>query len=200
MAATASPYGFVPVKKADGTPFTQAQESFPIKAEAKNIGYGAIVSLAAGEVKLATGDGTNAVAQNFGGSSVGAVGIFVGCEYINAQGQLIFSQYYPASTAGATAYVVTDPGVTFQVQSNTAVTAAKLGQNVNITGAQVTGDTNTTTGKTDIAVGAPVKTLLPFKIVGFSDRPGSAAGDDKTDLLVKFNLAYHNYGTAFTAI
>lgn len=200
MAATASPYGFVPVKKADGTPFTQAQESFPIKNEAKNIGYGAIVSLAGGQVKLATGDGSNAVAQNFGGSSVGAVGIFVGCEYINAQGQLIFSQYYPASTANATAYVVTDPGVTFQVQSNTAVAANKLGYNVNITGAQVTGDTNTTTGKSEIAVGTPATTLLPFKIVGFSDRPGSAAGDAKTDLLVKFNLAYHNYGTAFTAI
>ena len=200
MATTASPYGFVPVKKADGTPFTQAQDSFPIKTAATNIGYGTIVSLSAGEVIMAAGTGANAVANNFGGSSVGALGIFVGCEYINAEGQLIFSQYYPASTAGATAYVVTDPGVTFQVQSSGAVVAAKLGQNVNITDAQVTGDVNTTTGKSTKDVGAPVVGLLPFKVVGFSDRSGSAAGDAKTDLLVKFNLAYHNYGTAFTAI
>jgi len=147
MATTASPYGFVPVKKADGTPFTQAQESFPIKSAATNIGYGTIVSLNAGEVVMAPGTGANAGANNLGGSNVGALGIFVGCEYINAQGQLIFSQYYPASTAGATAYVVTDPGVTFQVQSSGAVAAAKLGQNVNITGVQVTGDVDTVTGK-----------------------------------------------------
>ena len=200
MATTASPYGFVPVKKADGTPFTQAQDSFPIKTAATNIGYGTIVSLNAGQVVMAPGTGTDATTNNLGGANVGALGIFVGCEYINAEGQLIFSQYYPASTAGATAYVVTDPGVTFQVQSSGAVLAATLGKNVNITGVQVSGDVNTTTGKSTKDVGAPVVGLLPFKVVGFSDRSGSAAGDAKTDLLVKFNLAYHNYGTAFTAV
>ena len=39
---------------------------------------------------------------------------FVGCSYYNAQGQLIFSQYYPANTATGvvlTAYVIDDPTV-----------------------------------------------------------------------------------------
>ena len=42
--------------------------------------------------------------------------MFVGCSYVNAQGQQIWSQYYPANTTGVvTAFVVDDPNTVFQV-------------------------------------------------------------------------------------
>lgn len=200
MASTASPYGFVPVKKADGTPYAGARDSFLIDPDgvSQNIGYGSIVEINAGYVQLASGTGADATTNNLGGSSIGALGVFVGCEYVNSEGQLIFAQYYPSGTTGATAYVVTDPGVTFQVQADAAVAQTALGHNAPLTGAQhATTSVNTTTGKSNVALDATTATgTKAFKVVGFSTRAGqSAIGDAATDVLVKFNLPYHQFGT-----
>jgi hypothetical protein len=34
-----------------------------------------------------------------------------------------------------------------------------------------------------------------FKVIGFVTRPGSTIGDAYTDVLVKINSPYHQYGT-----
>ena len=198
MASTASPYGFVPVRKADGTPYAGARDAFLITPAgvANNIGYGSIVEIAAGYVQLASGTGADATTNNLGGSSIGALGVFVGCEYINAEGQLIFSQYYPSGTLNATAYVVTDPGVTFQAQANGALAQGTLGQNIVIVAQGATNSVNTATGKSNMALGAAADSAdKGLKIVGFSTRGTSAIGDAKTDVLVKFNSAFHQFGT-----
>jgi hypothetical protein len=202
MATTAAPYGFVPVKNADGSPYNGARDAFLVKATGynENIGYGSIVRLVNGYVQLSLSTGSApGDTNNFGGvANGGALGVFVGCEYINAEGQLIFSQYFPSGTTNATAYVVTDPGVTFQVQASGAVAQALLGRNtfLSATPDGDTDDVNTTTGKSKTAVShSAVDATKGFKIVGFSDRPGSTVGDLFTDLLVKFNPAYHLYGT-----
>ena len=128
---------------------------------------------------------------------VGAIGVFVGCEYVNAQGQLIFSQYYPSGTANATAYVVTDPNVTFQVQADGAIAQTALGHNAPLTAAQnATTSVNTTTGKSNMQLDATTATATKsFKVVGFVTKPGSAIGDAFTDVLVKINSPYHQMGT-----
>ena len=199
MASTAAPYGFVPVKKADGTPYAGARDSFLIDPSgvAQNIGYGSIVEINAGYVQLASGTGADATTNNLGGNGIGALGVFVGCEYVNSEGQLVFNQYYPSGTENATAYVVTDPGVTFQVQADGAIAQTALGHNAPLTGAQnATTSVNTTTGKSNIALDATTATATKaFKVVGFVTKPGSAIGDAKTDVLVKFNLPYHQFGT-----
>jgi hypothetical protein len=202
MATTAAPYGFVPVKNADGSPYNGARDAFLVKPSAynENIGYGSIVMLKDGYVQLSLKTGSAAGdANNFGGvANGGALGVFVGCEYINAEGQLIFSQYFPSGTTNATAYVVTDPGVTFQVQASGPVAQALLGRNtfLSATPDGDTDDVNTTTGKSKTAVShSATDATAGLKIVGFSDRPGSTVGDLFTDLLVKFNPAYHLYGT-----
>tara|TARA_R100000951_G_scaffold113306_1_gene115046 strand:+ start:502 stop:1128 length:627 start_codon:yes stop_codon:yes gene_type:complete len=207
MATTASPYGFIPVKKADGTPYAGARESFLIKPSSynENIGYGSIVMLKDGYVQLSLKTGSaSGDANNFGGAAnAGALGVFVGCEYVNSEGQLIFSQYFPSGTANATAYVVTDPGVTFQVQASGAVAQALLGRNtfLSATPDGDTDDVNTTTGKSKTAVShSATDATAGLKIVGFSDRAGqSTVGDAYTDLLVKFNFAYHQFGTGDVA-
>lgn len=199
MASTAAPYGFVPVKKADGTPYAGARDSFLIDPSgvSQNIGYGSIVEINAGYVQLASGTGADATTNNLGGNGIGALGVFVGCEYVNSEGQLVFNQYYPSGTTNATAYVVTDPGVTFQVQADGAIAQTALGHNAPLTGAQnATTSVNTTTGKSNIALDATTATATKaFKVVGFVTKPGSTIGDAATDVLVKFNLPYHQYGT-----
>jgi len=198
MATTASPYGLVPVRKADGTPYAGARDAFPVKASAHNfnIGYGSVVFLNAGFVELSQDTGSANNTNNFGGATnVGALGVFVGCEYVNSEGQLIFSQFFPANTANATAFVVTDPGVTFQAQCDNTVAQTALGQNTFFASTPDTDDVNTTTGKSILALDASSKdTTAGFKIVGFSTRAGqSAVGDAFTDVLVKFNNSYHAF-------
>ena len=202
MASTASPYGLVPVKNADGSPYCGARDAFQIASGlANNIGYGSLVKLDGGRIEIATGTGADATTNNFAVNGGGAAGVFVGCEYVNAQGQLVFDQLFPTTTAAPTgtkiiAYVVTDPGVTYQVQSTGAVPDTDIGQNVTFSAAQnATTSVNTVTGKSNMAVGAAATATKGFKIVGTSDRGDSVAGDAKTDLLVKINAPYHLFGT-----
>lgn len=199
MATIASPYGLVPVRKADGTPYAGARDAFLIDPAgvAERIGYGSIVILANGYVKLSLKTGSaSGDTNNFGGTADnGALGVFVGCEYINAEGQLIFSQFYPENTVNATAYVVTDPGVTFQAQANGALAQATLGQNVPVIAQTATGSVSNTTGKSNLALGAAADGAKGLKIVGFSTRGTSEIGDAYTDVLVKFNFAFHQFGT-----
>ena len=130
MATTASPYGLVPVKNSDGSPYTGARNAYPVKASSYNVNifYGSVVILKDGYVQASVQTGEANDGNNFAAAAdAGALGVFVGCEYINSEGQLIFSQYFPANTANATAYVVDDPNVTFMAQADGAVTQAMLG-------------------------------------------------------------------------
>ena len=196
MASTATPYGLVPVKNADGSNYVGARNAYPIKASSYNVNIynGTVVILKDGFVQIAATTGEDNSSNNFAGAAnAGALGVFVGCEYINSEGQLVFNNYFPANTANATAYVVDDPNVTFQAQADGAVAQAFLGRNTSMAAAQDTNAGSTATGKSNIALDADAvdaKTEA-FKIIGFSDRPGSAVGDAKTDLLVKFNPEFH---------
>ena len=180
-------------------PYAGATDSFLITPAgvAQNIFYGSVVEINAGYVQLASGTGADATTNNLGGSGIGALGVFVGCEYINAQGQLIFSQYYPTGTDNATAFVITDPNVTFQVQADGAIAQAALGHNAPLTGAQhATTSGSTTTGKSNIQLDATTATATKsFKVIGFVTKSGSAIGDAYTDVFVKINAPYHQYGT-----
>ena len=195
MATTASPYGFVPVRKADGTPYSGARDAFLITPAgvAQNIGYGSIVELNAGYVQLASGTGADATTNNLGGSGVGAIGVFVGCEYINAQGQVINAQYYPSGTANGgeiKAKVITDPSVAFQAQLDGSGAQTVLGNNTFFAAAQSTSTGSTATGNSTSALDATVQTAAAaFRIVDFVSEPGDAF----TDVLVKFNPSAHSY-------
>lgn len=199
MANTASPYGLKPVNRIDGTNYVGAQRQFKINPAgyAANVFYGSVVALDAnGYLTLVTTTGSNGTTDAF---PAGTVGVFVGCEYNNAQGQRIWSQFYPANTTGdVRAYVIDDDRVVFQVQANGSIGQAKLGENVFLANAQSTSTGSVQTGVSNVAVSATSQTAAAaFRVVGFVDMQGmSTVGDAYTDVLVKFNPGQHSYSNA----
>lgn len=201
MASTASPYGFRAVNEIGGLPYAGSTRSFLINPAGynTNIFNGSLVYVAdTGYLQLVTASGADGTTNAFpaGTTLTGAVGVFVGCSYYNAQGQLIFSQYYPANTTGVVeAFVIDDPNTVFQVQANGSVGQAALGANVTLANAQTTSTGSTTTGNSNVAVSSTATTsTAPFRVIGFVNKQGfSQVGDAYTDLLVKWNPGWHSY-------
>jgi len=197
MSTVNAPYGLRAVNRNDGMPYAGATSQFLIDPAglASNIFNGQVVIINAnGYIALSTATGADLTTNNLGGSSLGAWGVFVGCSYVNAQGQQIYAQYYPSGTTGVvTAYVITDPSVTFQAQLDGQVTQAALGANTFFAAAQSTSTGSTRTGNSTSALDATVQTAAAaFKIVGFA----SPLTDTYTEVLVKFNPGAHAYTNA----
>jgi len=197
MASSNSPYGLRAVNRNDGMPYAGATSQFLINPAglASNLFNGQVVLINAnGYIALATATGADLTTNNLGGDSLGAWGVFVGCSYINAQGQQIYAQYYPSGTTGVvTAYVITDPNVTFQAQLDGQVTQAALGANTFFAAAQSSSTGSTQTGNSTSALESTVvTTAAAFKIIGFA----SPLTDTYTEVLVKFNPGAHAYTNA----
>jgi len=203
MALTAAPYGLRPVKRADGMPYAGAQTVYLIDpaGEATNIFTGQVVHLGAdGYIALSTATGadgtTNALPT--GTTLTGSIGVFMGCEYVNAQGQLVHSQYYPSGTVAPTgtqikAYVVNDPDVLFQAQLDGSGAQTIIGTNTFFAAAQSTSTGSTRTGNSTSALESTVvTTTAAFRIVEHVSPPGDAFAD----VLVKFNPGYHAFTNA----
>ena len=195
MATTAAPYGLKPVKRADGMPYAGATSQYLIDpaGEATNLFYGQVVIIGAdGYIALATGTGADLTTNSISGTSgVGGIGVFVGCEYTNAQGQRLFAQYYPTGTANGgsiKAYVVDDPDVLFQAQLDGAGAQTVIGTNTFFAAAQSTSTGDTATGNSTSALDATVvTTAAAFRIVAHVSDPSDAF----PDVLVKFNPSAH---------
>jgi hypothetical protein len=197
MATTAAPYGLRPVKRVDGMPYAGATNQYLIDPAGynTNLFYGAAVFVnSSGYINLITGTGADATTNDWptGSSSgmTGAIGVFVGASYINAQGQQMYGQYYPANTTGVvTAYVVDDPMVLFQAQLNNTATQAAVGRNTFFAAAQSTSTGSTQNGNSTSALSAStVTTTAAFRILGFA----SPVSDAYPDVLVKINPAWHS--------
>jgi len=187
-------YGLKPVQRVDGMPYAGATRLYKIDpaGEATNLFYGQVVNIGAdGYIALATATGADATTNNLGGSGVGAIGVFVGCEYTNAQGQTIFSQYYPSGTANGgdiVAYVVDDPNALFQAELDETATQTMVGINTTFATAQTTSTGSTTTGVSNSQLDATVATTAKaFKIVALAPDVSTAA------VLVKFNPSFHRF-------
>lgn len=192
MANTAAPYGLKPVKRADGQPYAGATSTYLIDpaGEATNIFNGQVVIIGAdGYIALATGTGADLTTNSISGTTgVGAIGVFVGCEYENDLGQTVHSQYYPSGKTNAKAYVVDDPNVLFQAQLDGAGAQTVIGTNTFFAAAQSTSTGSTTTGNSTSSLDATVvTTAAAFRIVGHV----SPADDVFPDVLVKINPGAH---------
>ena len=192
MATTAAPYGLKPVKRADGMPYAGATSQYLIDpaGEATNLFYGQVVIIGAdGYIALATGSGADLTTNSISGTTgVGAIGVFVGCEYTNDMGQTVQAQYYPSGALNAKAYVVDDPNVLFQAQLDGTGAQTVIGTNTFFAAAQSTSTGSTSTGNSTSALDATVQTAAAaFRIVAHV----SPASDAFPDVLVKFNPGAH---------
>ena len=198
MASTNSPYGLRPVNRNDGMPYAGATSQFlidPTSGAGTNLFYGqAVLINASGYIALSTATGADLTTNNLGGDTLGAWGVFVGCSYVNAQGQQIYGQYYPSGTTGVvTAYVITDPNVTFQAQLDGAGTQAMIGNNTFFSAVQSTSTGSTRTGNSTSALESTVvTTAAAFKIIGLAAPTSDLYGE----VLVKFNPGAHAYTNA----
>ena len=201
MATTAAPYGLKPVKRADGMAYAGATSQFLIDpaGEGTNLFYGQVVHIGAdGYIALSTATGADGGTNAFptGTTLTGSLGVFVGCEYVNDQGQPTFAQYYPSGTSNGgaiRAYVVDDPNVLFQVQADGAMDQSDIGATTFFAAAQSTSTGNTATGNSTSAVDATTKTTTAaFRIVATV----SPISDAFPDLLVKLNPGYSSMTNA----
>ena len=198
MATTAAPYGLKPVKRADGMAYAGATSQYMIDpaGEATNLFNGQVVHIGAdGYIALSTATGADAGTNALptGTTLTGSLGVFVGCEYENSEGQTTFSQYYPSGSINAKAFVVDDPNVLFQVQADGAMDQSDIGANTFFAAAQSTSTGNTATGNSTSAVDATTKTTTAaFRIVAAV----SPIGDAFPDLLVKLNPGYSSMTNA----
>lgn len=198
MASTASPYGLRAVNELGGLPYAGSTRTFLIDPAGynTNIFNGTIVAInTSGYINIVVTNGDNSTPF-----PAGTIGVFVGCSYYNAQGQLIFSQYYPANTTGVVqAFVIDDDRAVFQVQADGSVAQTGLGMNAILANVQSTSTGSTTTGNSNVAISATLASTsgYAFRVVGFANVPGfSQVGDEYTDVLVKFNPGSHSYSNA----
>ncbi len=128
MANVNAPFGLRPVKKLGGGNIVENVYSIAT-AYATPIYTGDVVEM--------TGTGRN-VAKAAADNSDN-LGVFRGCSYKTAQGEVVFSPYWPGvsdSKADIKAYVVDDPDVIYEVQAD-ACAESEIG---------VLGDWNVGTG------------------------------------------------------
>jgi hypothetical protein len=198
-----APYGLKPINLIGGQVFAGATRTFKIASGYNtNIFNGDIVTLVAG------GTIAKSTIQDESSPVAGLVGVFLGCSFVNAQGQTMYSQYYPANTTGdINAIVCEDPDALFKVvlvssdveNSTGALTPAYLGQTVvgsNVTFVQNTG--STATGDSAIGVytpGGAGTASTPARVVDVVPETANSAGNF-TELIIKFNFGYHSYYNA----
>ena len=160
-----APYGFKPINRYDGIPYAGATLQYPVTS-GQAIYYGDTVKLVNG--------GT--ISQSGATTSGTILGVFVGCQYVNGQGQTVQAQYVPSSgVTNPIAYVVVDPVAEFKVAvTTTGNTSVVTGANATIVGTNVAQTSYTagssTTGDSVAAIvlpanGAGNATTLPFRVV-----------------------------------
>jgi hypothetical protein len=189
-----APYGLVPINSVDGKPYAGATRQLPIASTYNTaIFNGDIVAVVDGGTIALSG-----VADNSTGSAANyTYGVFVGVQYVNAQGQTVQAQYYPGNAAAtsAVAYVVDDPMAAFKVavvHANSVVTTVNRSiVGVNMAIQQDSPQGNTTTGNSNTGVlvatnDAGNVATLPVRAV--SVIPETATGANAfTEVVVKLN-------------
>ena len=189
-----APYGLEPVNSLDGKPYAGAIRQIPVAA-----GFG--TAIFNGDTVLINSDGF--LVKSTTTNSGNIVGVCVGGQYVNSNGQTVQGQYIPAlaSTAAnpAYAYVVDDQQALFKVAVLTSGTTmgtasrADVGSNVPL----VLNAGSTTTGNSAFGVtltGAGTTATIPVRVIAVVEQTATSPGV-YTELLVKINAHQYNNTT-----
>jgi len=125
------------------------------------------------------------------------LGVFRGCRYTNASGEVIYSAYWPDGTVSsdAVAFVVDDPNALFEVQSAAtgSVVQTVVGNNADI----VYASGSTADGQSGVEIsGTTAATSAQLRIVGFSGDPenntlGTGSQSANVNMIVKINEHFY---------
>jgi hypothetical protein len=189
-----APYGLQAINRIDGMPYAGAIRQIPVAA-----GFG--TAIFDGDTVVINSDGY--LVKSTTTDSGNIVGVCMGGQYVNSNGQTIQGQFIPAlaSTASnlAYAYVVDDPMALFKVavvtSGTTMGTAGRTVVGTNL--ALVLNAGNTTTGNSAFAVtltGAGTTATIPIRVIDVVPETATAA-DTYTELLVKINTHQYNNTT-----
>jgi hypothetical protein len=168
-----APYGFVPVNRQDGMPYAGATTQYGITSVSTAIYNGDLVYVVGGTVTKSTVTTTSEI--TVANQANLTAGVFVGCQYVNTQGQTVQAQYYPgnAAASSAIAYVVVDQNAAYKVAvtngSDVMSSTTDNAIGVNLAVDQKAG--STINGNSGNGVVAPSANLgnaatLPVKVIG----------------------------------
>lgn len=203
-----APYGLKPINLYGGTPFAGATRQYRIaSAYNTSIFYGDPIEMIDNgtiiKSAITTARATVTTSQ--------IIGVFLGCSYVNAQGQTIFAQYFPANTTAPTgtyitAYVSNDPDTLFKAVIATGATPndatsgllpstttqyTVIGTNV----ALVQNSGLTTTGNSRVAVASSAVTgTLPMNVVDVVEETSYVNGSGNIvfpEIIVRWNFEIH---------
>ena len=191
-----APYGLKPINLIGGQVFAGATRLL-------NIASGYATSIFYGDVVQIDTAGSGTIVKDTGNTTANPVGVFLGCSYVNSQGQTIFTQYFPANTTAPTgttitAYVADDPDQLFKVVlvagttvDGNGLTPAYLGRTVIGSNAQLVQNTGSTvTGDSKVAIytaaGATTTATLPIRIIDVVPDTANSSGNF-CEVIVKWN-------------
>ena len=197
MSSTSAPFGFRASYHNSGQ---MRPKAYVIaSAYAANIFSGDPVKLTDnGVIQLGSSDGTRTGTTD----GVSLLGIFAGCQYLDASGKPTISPFWPSGATGTeiTAWVYDDPETLFEVQYNnpsagTTVQTA-VGEECDWTVASPGGSTQT--GLSNTYLTAIQATSGQFQITGF----GFEINDSLTDayVVVSVRINEHHYKAAVNSV
>jgi len=193
-----APYGLRPVNLLGGQVYAGSTRQMAIgSSHGTAIFFGDVVSMSAS----GTVWGTAAISTD---SPVQVAGVFMGCSYVNTQGQRVYSQYYPASTVGVVdgtnaiqAYIADDPDLVMKVAIVSGTTVISANTRAGLVGGTVPlvnniGSTITGDSKLAILSTAGTATTLPLKVIDVVPETVNASGSF-TEVYVTWTAGVHMY-------
>ena len=194
MANVYAPFGLRPFGHRDGSAPTMGLERrWMLSSDASVVGTGDVVynsSTLVGYVTLATS------------GTVGVGGVFAGCEYYSPTvNRRVWSAYFPgtvSSSSPVTAYLITDPEMTFIAQGSTqsVIGSSAIGLNIGISTNNGNPDTTTGISRCSLLSSFPTgNSSLPFRIVDVYSNfaPPGVNGTDNTVPGAILVVAPHNW-------
>jgi len=197
MSSTSAPFGFRPSYHNSGQ---MRPKAYTIASTyAATIFSGDPVKLTDnGVVQLGTSDGTRAGTVD----GISLLGIFAGCQYLDASGKPTISPFWPGGTTGTeiVAWVYDDPETLFDVQytnpsAGTTVQTA-VGEECDWTVASPGGSTQT--GLSNCQLTAIQATSGQFQITGFAYNINDSLTDAFVQVTVRINE--HHYKAAVNSV
>jgi outer membrane protein assembly factor BamB len=163
MANINSPSGLVPTRMIGGAPYTGGQSRYRVASA---------TVLYQGDLCFQETAGT--IGRHEAASTVPIIGVFNGCTYTDAAGELQWSNYKPAGFV-AEANVIDDPSVVFSVQADAAFPDTELFGNFDIVDGSPIGNDKTGTSNMSLAVSTGATTAtLPLKALDISGDPDNS--------------------------